>query len=41
MEHVFVTVDFYKVVMGVLSLGFLLGTLCAYILRDYMVKKNG
>ena len=38
MEHVFVTVDFSKIVMGVLALGFMLGTLCVYILRDYMRK---
>lgn len=38
MEHVFVTVDFAKLVMGVFSLGFVLGTLFAYVLRDYMRK---
>lgn len=38
MEHVFVTIDFFSLVIGVLSLGFMLGILVAYILRDYMRK---
>lgn len=38
MENVLVTVDFFSLVMGVLSLGFMLGLLVAYILRDYMRK---